>query len=44
VKCKVVLVFLMKMCGGVEVCFDITNLYMCHGGHGRKWCETKYKP
>jgi len=25
-------------------CSDITNLYMCHRGHGRKWFETKYKP
>jgi len=27
-----------------SVCYDITNLYVYHGGHGRKWCETKYKP
>jgi len=23
-----------------SVCCDITNLYMCHGEHGSKWCET----
>jgi len=23
------------------VCYDITNLYVYHGGHGRKWCATK---
>jgi len=26
------------------VCSDIINWYMYRGGHGRKWCETKYKP
>ena len=26
------------------VCSDITNLFMYRRGHGRKWCETKYKP
>jgi hypothetical protein len=28
----------------LSVCYDITNLYMCHGGHGRKWCGVEYKP
>ena len=27
-----------------SVCSDITNWYVYRGGHGRKWCETKYKP
>jgi hypothetical protein len=26
-----------------SVCSDIINFYVYHGGHGRKWCETKYK-
>jgi hypothetical protein len=27
-----------------SVCYDITNLYVYHGGHGRKWYKTKYNP
>jgi hypothetical protein len=27
-----------------SICYHITNLYVCHGGHGRKWRGTEYKP
>ena len=27
-----------------SVCSDVTNLFMYHRGHGRKWCETEHKP